>query len=100
MKQLAILVLAAVATTAVADNYTRGYTRKDGTYVQPHHRSDPNGSKLDNYGSKGNYNPYTGEKGSVDPYKAPPYNGMNDGRSNGGSGSNCGYTASGRYACR
>ena len=101
MKKLAVLVLAALATAATADNYTRGYTRNDGTYVQPHHQSDPNGTKLDNYSSKGNDNPYTGRQGTVNPYKPPPYNGVDDGRrSNGGSGGSCGYTASALYVCR
>jgi|GEM_PF-2287285 len=47
----------------------RGYTRKDGTYVAPHYRSAPNSSKLDNYSTRGNYNPYTGKTGTVDPYR-------------------------------
>ena len=42
-----------------------GYTTKKGTYVAPSYRSSPNKSKYDNYSSKGNYNPYTGKKGSV-----------------------------------
>jgi hypothetical protein len=46
----------------------RGYTRKDGTYVPPHNRTAPNSTKLDNWSTKGNVNPYTGEPGTVDPY--------------------------------
>lgn len=38
----------------------RGYTRKDGTYVAPHYRSDPDGSIYNNYSYPGNYNPNTG----------------------------------------
>ena len=38
--------------------------RKDGTYVAPHQRWTPNSTKLDNFSTKGNVNPYTGEKGS------------------------------------
>lgn len=41
-----------------------GYYRKDGTCVQPHYRSSPNSTKLDNYSSKGNVNPYTGVEGT------------------------------------
>ena len=41
-----------------------GYTTKNGTYVAPSYRSSPNKVKYDNYSSKGNYNPYTGKKGS------------------------------------
>lgn len=31
----------------------RGYTKKSGTYVQPHYRSNPNAFKDDNYGYSG-----------------------------------------------
>ncbi|AWK86760.1 hypothetical protein [Azospirillum thermophilum] len=51
------------------DHSVSGYTRKDGTYVAPHHQTNPNGTKLDNYSTKGNVNPYTGKPGTVDPYK-------------------------------
>ena len=56
-------------SSALADVYVNGYYRKDGTYVQPHHRSDPNNTKDDNWSSKGNKNPYTGEEGTKDPDK-------------------------------
>lgn len=49
----------------------KGYYRKDGTYVAPHYRSAPNSSRYDNYSTRGNYNPYTGKRGSTDPYKYP-----------------------------
>ncbi|GAB6127224.1 hypothetical protein [Humidesulfovibrio idahonensis] len=42
----------------------RGYTKKNGTYVKPHMRSAPNGSKADNWSTKGNVNPYTGKVGT------------------------------------
>ncbi len=48
-----------------------GYTRKDGTYVPEHHRTAPNQTKNDNWSTKGNENPYTGKKGSEEPYKSP-----------------------------
>jgi hypothetical protein len=35
----------------------RGYTRKDGTYVQPHTRSAPDGNPTNNYSFPENYNP-------------------------------------------
>ena len=52
-----------------ADTYVRGYTRSDGTYVNGYYRSSPNYTKLDNFSTKGNYNPYTGQKGYIDPYR-------------------------------
>jgi hypothetical protein len=77
---LAILCLLLVLTTdllAQSGGYVRGYTRKDGTYVQPYHRTAPDSNPWNNYSTQGNVNPYTGKSGSVDPYSTPspsPYN--------------------------
>lgn len=46
-----------------------GYTKKDGTYVAPHKRTNPNGTQRDNWSSKPNYNPYTGKEGKKEPQK-------------------------------
>ena len=59
-------------------NYVKGYVKKDGTYVAPHQRSNPNSTKNDNWSTKGNTNPYTGKEGTKNPdspYQAPknPY---------------------------
>lgn len=40
-----------------------GYTRSNGTYVQPHQATNPNNTQRDNYGTSGNYNPYNGHTG-------------------------------------
>jgi len=45
----------------------RGYTKKDGTYVAPHRRTNPNSGKTDNWSTKGNVNPYTGKRGTKEP---------------------------------
>jgi len=61
-------LLAAGATGAAdkkaGDVEVDGYTRRDGTYVEPHHRSNPNDTKGDNWSTRGNENPYTGEHGT------------------------------------
>lgn len=65
----------ALAISSVAQaRQTRvdGYWRKDGTYVAPHARSAPNGNTYDNWSSKGNYNPYTGQEGTANPYPSTP----------------------------
>lgn len=49
---------------------TRGYVKKNGTYVQPYQKTVPDRSKYNNYSTKGNTNPYTGKQGTVDPHKA------------------------------
>jgi len=42
----------------------QGYTKQDGTYVQPYHRTTPDATQNNNYGTKGNVNPYTGKEGT------------------------------------
>ena len=74
MKTLAIFLAASFAATAFAQTYVKPHIRKDGTYVEGHYRSAPDNSRINNYGSQGNYNPYTGEKGTVNPYNQPQPN--------------------------
>lgn len=45
----------------------RGHTTKDGKYVAPHQATNPNGTTRDNYGTRGNVNPYTGSAGTRSP---------------------------------
>jgi len=45
------------------------YKPSTGTYVMPSYRTSPNKTKLDNFSTKGNYNPYSGKSGTVSPYK-------------------------------
>lgn len=61
-----------ISNEADAATRIKGYTKKNGAYVQPHFRSSPNRSKFDNWSTKGNYNPYTGKKGTVSPFKITP----------------------------
>ncbi len=55
-------------SSVVSAEYVRGHYRSNGTYVQGYHRSSANGTKMDNYSTRGNYNPYTGAKGTRSPY--------------------------------
>lgn len=78
MKKIVLLILVVCFTfgivSAEARNVrTSGYMRKNGTYVAPSYKTSPNKSKFDNYSTKGNSNPYSGRRGTVDPYKAPSY---------------------------
>ena len=79
MKKLffALVASALIVPAVSAQTHVRGYTRKDGTYVAPHYRSSPNSTPYDNYSTRGNTNPYTGQTGTKDPYSttlpsAPP----------------------------
>ena len=42
----------------------QGYTRKDGTYVAPHHATNRDDTKNNNWTTQGNVNPYTGKPGT------------------------------------
>lgn len=64
----AVLAGALIAPSVSAQVRVKGYTRSDGTYVAPHYRSSPNSTTLDNYSTKGNVNPYTGQVGTRNPY--------------------------------
>lgn len=61
----AIIVSVEAKTTRVKSYYKPS----TGTYVNSYYRTSPNKTKLDNYSTKYNYNPYTGKKGYVNPYK-------------------------------
>ncbi len=62
-------------TPSLADVHVDGYYRKDGTYVQPHYRSDPDGNPNNNWSTQGNTNPYTGQEGTKP--QQPYYGGGN-----------------------
>jgi len=61
---LVLLLALGISSQAFTQTRVRGYYRSDGTYVQPHYRSAPNGTASDNYGAQGNQNPYTGQQGT------------------------------------
>jgi hypothetical protein len=61
MKTLSFLAAIAILTigqsadarsyrTQSSDVYVNGYTKSNGTYVQPHYRSSPDSIKSNNYG--------------------------------------------------
>ncbi|TMN21893.1 hypothetical protein [Lentibacillus cibarius] len=59
-----IFIMLCSTSSAYADVYVDGYFRDDGTYVEPHYRSDPDGLFYNNFSTFGNINPYTGEIGT------------------------------------
>ncbi|MEQ8226742.1 MAG: hypothetical protein RIA64_01550 [Rhodospirillales bacterium] len=69
MRNIIVLTVLFCAATgaAYADDYVRGYFKSDGTYVAPHYRSSPNNTPYDNWSTRGNVNPYTGQQGAVTP---------------------------------
>lgn len=73
MKKLLIAAAIVLSTPAFAqyqsnrDVQVDGHYRQDGQYVQPHHRSAPDNTQYNNYGSQGSSNPYTGQQGTRQP---------------------------------
>jgi hypothetical protein len=70
----AILVFASILATEPSfakpgSHPVRGHVTKHGTYVPPHRATNPDSSKLNNWSTRGNVNPYTGKPGTKDPYK-------------------------------
>lgn len=68
MKTLILVLICVVGSFAHADQWVNGYARSNGTYVQGYERTSPNNTRLDNYSTQGNTNPYTGQSGTVNPY--------------------------------
>lgn len=68
MKKTILSLALLAAGAASAQTYVAPHVRSDGTFVQGHVRSTPNGTRSDNYGTRGNVNPYTGQSGTLSPY--------------------------------
>lgn len=70
MKKIIVLALLVASFPAIAQVDVNGYYRSNGTYVAPYHRTAPNNTISDNYSTKGNVNPYTGQPGTVVDHQA------------------------------
>lgn len=49
MKIILTAILLSLAASAANATYVHGYYRDNGTYVQPHYRSAPDGNSYNNY---------------------------------------------------
>ena len=81
MKKIFLLVLfflislsSFTQSKSSSDVYVKSYTRSDGTVVKGHYRSAPNSTNRDNFSTRGNINPYTGQKGYVNPDNKTKFN--------------------------
>jgi hypothetical protein len=66
MRLVWFVVLATMITSsamAAPSTRVKAYTTKKGKLIGPSHRTKANKTKLDNYGTKGNTNPFTGKTG-------------------------------------
>lgn len=67
---LTVLFLATSSLVSYSrDVFVNGYYKSNGTYVNSYHRSAPDGNTFNNWSTKGNVNPYTGEAGNKDPFR-------------------------------
>lgn len=64
MKWMLALFLLAGSAEAAKTVRVKGHVTKSGKYVAPSVRTAPNKSKLDNFSTKGNVNPYSGKAGT------------------------------------
>lgn len=64
-----LLLLTIVSPVFASHTYVNGYYKSNGTYVSRYARTSPNSTKLDNFSTKGNINPYTSKTGTINLYK-------------------------------
>lgn len=63
-----LIALTGFAQTVNPHSHTvHAYQKKNGTMVEQHKQTNPNGTLKDNYSSKGNTNPATGKTGTATP---------------------------------
>jgi hypothetical protein len=68
-KQLTLALLLVTAPALAGPVHVRSHTTKRGNYVSSHVRTSPDHSRLNNWSTRGNTNPYTGKSGHVNPYR-------------------------------
>lgn len=68
IKKTALIIALTSPSLAFAQVYVAPTIRSDGTMVQGHMRTAPNSTRVDNWSSRPNVNPYTGRVGTADPY--------------------------------
>ena len=88
MKQMlaiiALMFVGAVCANAQGYHYRSGYITRSGTVVGGSYQTNSNGSRYDNWSTRGNSNPFTGQPGYKSPYS---------GSSGYGGGYSSGYTS-------
>ena len=67
MKYILCIILSLFVLLAESQVSVKGYYRKDGTYVAPHYRSNPDGNPYNNWSFPENVNPYTGKIATGNP---------------------------------
>jgi len=66
---LALVLLASgITANAQGYHYVRPYLRSNGTFVQGHYQTNPDGNIYNNWSTYPNVNPFTGRQGTIQPY--------------------------------
>ena len=78
-----ISVILVSANAMAYDTKVNGYYRSNGSYVQSYHRTSPDNTINNNYGTQGNVNPYTGSQGTVPRNYSEPQGAYNSGNNAG-----------------
>ncbi|MCX5803581.1 MAG: hypothetical protein NTU69_08655 [Proteobacteria bacterium] len=60
---IALIAILFIVSSAFTQVFVPGHYRSNGTYIQPHYRSSPDGTVTNNWSFKNNINPYTGQEG-------------------------------------
>lgn len=60
-------IMLSYGQTNPSHTFVKGFTRKDGTYVQGYYRTVRNHTNRDNFSTIGNFNQYTGKAGWIKP---------------------------------
>jgi len=67
------VIIFSLAFTALAEakivRVKSYYKPSTGSFVSSYYKTSPNKTRIDNYSTKYNFNPFTGKKGYVNPYK-------------------------------
>jgi len=64
---IGIFTIGCFAQVNSSSTYVNGYYKSNGTYVNGYYRTTPDNTNNNNYSTKPNVNPWTGEKGTVKP---------------------------------
>lgn len=68
---VALMIIVSFSVVSIAQaGQVSGYSKKNGTYVAPHSRTNPDHNPYNNYSYPGNYNPNKGKitKGNANKY--------------------------------
>ena len=79
MKKTIIVTLLSFLFGTIVQAYdvpVRGHSNSNGTYTQDHYRTAPNNTQSDNWGTRGNSNPYTGAPGTKNDNSNDPWRGL------------------------